>query len=289
MKEAWKSIEGKEKRVAPPQANLFVPPNILKIGILLVLSLSFLISCTGLRPSGHLIKPITSSSEILRKVEMRQRTINDLKGIAKMKVINVERKYSFKEVIIARRPSSLRMETLGVFGQPLLFLTARDGRLSILSLKENTFYQGEVTPENLSIFFPVSLRSKDLFPLLLGGVSFVDYIGIDSEFLGKENLYLVKQLGRGGAARQLLWIEPFNFTVVKSEAYDLSGNLVFRVKFDEFTKLNGHLFPMSTNIQLPLSSTAIKIDYSDLEVNTGVSESSFNLVIPPGAKVVNMD
>ena len=273
----------------PPKANLFAPPNILRIGILLVLSLSFFINCTGLSPSGHLIKPIISSNEILRKVEMGQRTINDLKGIAKMKVIHVERKYAFKEVIIARRPSSLRMETLGVFGQPLLFLTARDGRLSILSLKDNTFYQGEVTPENLSIFFPVSLGSKDLFPILLGGVSFVDYVGIDSEFLGKENLYLVKLLGREGASKQLLWIEPFNFTVVKSEAYDLSGNLVFRVKFDEFTRLNGHLFPMSTNIQLPLSSTAINIDYSDLEVNAGVSESSFNLDIPPGAKVVNMD
>ena len=95
-------------------------------------------------------------------------------------------------------------------------------------------------------------------------------------------------LGPDGAVKQLLWIEPFNFTVVKSEAYNLSGSLVVRVMFDEFSKLNGQLFPMSTDIQLPLSSTAIKIQYQDLEINTVINESRFNLDIPPGAKIVNM-
>jgi len=260
----------------------------IKSGILLAVFLSFLTSCTGLRPHRYPFKPISSPDEILRRIESSEREVKDLKGIAKVKVANVNRKYSLKEVIIVQRPSSLRMETL-LFGQPQFFLTASDNRLSILSLKENRLYHGKVTPENLSVIFPIYMKTEHLFSILLGSVPFIDYIDIDTEFLQEENIYLVELLEKGRAARQLLWVEPFDFSVLKSEIYDSSKNLVLRVKFDNYERVNGSLFPMSTAILLPLSSTSIKIDYSEVEINTGVNRDSFNLEVPPGVEIVNLD
>ncbi|MFH1625674.1 MAG: DUF4292 domain-containing protein, partial [Pseudomonadota bacterium] len=108
-------------------------------------------------------------------------------------------------------------------------------------------------------------------------------------FLRKENLYLVSLIQKGGVAKQLLRVEPLNLSILESETYNSSGDLIFKVKFDKYERVNGLLFPMSTRIMLPLSSTTIRINYGELEINTGISQDSFNLDVPPGVKIVNLD
>lgn len=268
----------------------YKPKNIFKFSVLLIFSVSILTSCTSLRHSRSPIKPLISSNDVLKKIVTREGEIKDLKGIAKVKITSADKNYSLKEVIIVQRPSSLRMETLGFFGQPLFFLTAKDNRFSILSLIENKFYQGRGTPEKLSTVFPLYLKSKDLFSILLGGTPLIDYpdlIGIG--IVQEENLYLVKFRQEQGETRQFLWVDPINFSIMKSEIYDSSENLVLKVEFDNYKTINGILFPMSTSVLLPLRSTKIKIDYSELEINTGINQNSFDLDVPPGAKIVYLD
>lgn len=273
----------------PPKVDFFISQSVLKFSIFLVFILSLLASCAGLGPPRLFIKPIDSPDEILRKIEIGKKEIRDLKGIARVRVTNVNKSHSFKEVIVVQRPSSLRMETLGFFGQPLFFLTARDDRLSVLSLAENRLYQGEVTQENLSIILPFYLKPKDLFSILLGGVPLIDHLSADIKLAREENLYLVKLMQKGEATKQFLWVDPLDLSVLKSDIYDSSENLILGVKFDNYKRVNGPLFPMSTSISLPLSSTKITINYSELEINTGVNQDNFNLDVPPGVEIVNLD
>ncbi|MEW6615477.1 MAG: DUF4292 domain-containing protein [Thermodesulfobacteriota bacterium] len=252
--------------------------------------------CTGLRHSRFPVKPLSSPDDILKKIAIREREIKDLKGIAKVTITNADKNYHLKEVIIVQKPSSLRMETLGFFGQPLFFLTAKDNHLSILSLSENKLYKGELTPENLSIVFPLYLKSKDLFSILLGSTPLIDHIDMDIGIVQEENLYLVRAFQQGGITRQSIWVEPLNFSIIKSEIYDSSGNSLLKVKFDNYKTINGLLFPMSTTILLPSgrgtmrhAPTKIEIDYSDLEINTGINRNSFDLDAPPGVTIVYLD
>lgn len=269
--------------------DFYIPKNILKFGVLLIFSVSILASCTSLRHSRFPINTLSSPDDILKKIETREREIKDLKGIAKVTITNADKNHHLKEVIIVQRPSSLRMETLGLFGQPLFFLTAKDNQLSILSMLENKFYKGKLIPKNLSIVFPLYLKSKDLFSILMGATPLIDYLDTDIGIVPEENLYLVRFLQQGGKIRQLLWVEPVNFFIVKSEIYNSSGNLVLKVEFDKYKTINGILFPMSTSISLPSSLTTIGIDYSELEINTGINQHSFDLDVPPGVTTVYLD
>ncbi|MBI4618869.1 MAG: DUF4292 domain-containing protein [Desulfobacterales bacterium] len=263
--------------------------NIFKFSVLLIFSVSILTGCTSLRCSTSPIKPLSSPDDILKKVVIREEKIEDLKGIAKVRITSADKNYSLKEVIIVQKPSSLRMETLGFFGRPLFFLTAKDNRFSVLSLIENKFYQGKVTPEKLSTVFPLYLKSKDLFSILLGSTPLIDHADMDIGIVQEENLYLVRFSQQGGITRQFIWIEPLNFSIMKSEIYDSSENLILKVEFDNYKMVNSLLFPMSTSVSLPLRSTKIKIDYSELEINTGINRNSFDLDVPPGAKIVYLD
>jgi|GEM_PF-1367318 len=270
--------------------------NIFEFSVLLIFSVSILTGCTSLIRSTSPIKPLSSPDDILKKIVIREGKIKDLKGIAKVRITSADKNHSLKEVIIVQMPSSLRMETLGFFGQPLFFLTAKHNRLSILSLSENKFYKGEFTPKNLSIIFPLYLKSKDLFSILLGSTPLIDHVDMDIGIVPEENLYLVRFSQRGGITRQFIWIDPLNFSIIKSEIYDSSGNPLLKVKFGNYKTINDLLFPMSTTISLPSSRdtahsapTEIGIDYSELEINTGINRNSFDLDVPPGVTIVYLD
>lgn len=265
------------------------PKNIFKFSVLLIFSVSILTGCASLRRSISPIKPLSSPDDILKKIVIREGKIKDLKGIAKVRITSADKNHFLKEVIIVQMPSSLRMETLGFFGQPLFFLTAKHNQLSILSLSENKFYKGEFTPKNLSIIFPLYLKSKDLFSILLGSTPLIDHVDMDIGIVPEENLYLVRFSQQGGITRQFIWIEPLNFSIMKSEIYDSLGNLVLKVEFDNYKTINDLLFPMSTTISLHSSLTKIGIDYSELEINTGINQHSFDLDAPPGVTIVYLD
>ena len=280
----------------PQKVDFCIPKTIFKFSLLLIFSFYILTGCTGLRHSRFPVKPLSSPDDILKKIAIREREIKDLKGIANVTITNADKNYHLKEVIIVQKPSSLRMETLGFFGQPLFFLTAKDNHLSILSLSENKFYKGEFTPKNLSIIFPLYLKSKDLFSILLGSTPLIDHVDMDIGIVPEENLYLVRFSQRGGITRQFIWIEPLNFSIMKSEIYDSLGNLVLKIEFDNYKTINGLLFPMSTSISLSSSRgmvnrapTEIGIDYSELEINTGINQHSFDLDAPPGVTIVYLD
>jgi outer membrane lipoprotein-sorting protein len=49
------------------------------------------------------------------------------------------------------------------------------------------------------------------------------------------------------------------------------------------------LFPLSTRIVLPLTSTKIRIEYQELKLNTTINPSTFDLDTPPNAKIIDLD
>ena len=260
-----------------------------KTFMLFICVLSLVAGCSRQILPGFSTTKINSPDSILKNIKEREKGLTSLKGIAKIKVTDDKANYSLKEVIVVERPSSLRMETLSFFGHPLFFLTAKNNTLSVLSTKENRYYRGEVNNKNLSILFPFSLKSKDLFSILLGEAPLIPYSDTDVRLSEKKNLYLLRLEQEETKSTQLLWVDPLEFLVQRSEIYDSQRNLVFAVEFDNYKKVNTQLFPMSTIVFLPLTSTKIRIDYSELEVNATLRHDSFHLDVPPGVEVVDLD
>ena len=70
--------------------------------------------------------------------------------------------------ILVQRPRSLRIEALTPMGDPAAVLVAGDGRFALLDLRNNVFYRGPATPENLSRLIPAPLTPDELVALLTG-------------------------------------------------------------------------------------------------------------------------
>jgi outer membrane lipoprotein-sorting protein len=72
--------------------------------------------------------------------------------------------------ISVKRPRSLRIEALTPMGDPAAVLVADQGRFALLDLRNNVFYRGPATPENLSRLIPVPLTPDQLVAFLTGTV-----------------------------------------------------------------------------------------------------------------------
>ena len=273
----------------PQTIGLYTCQRMIKFAILFAFSLFIIIGCAIIRPSKIPIEPIGSPEEVLQRVRVRECAINNLKGLAKVKVADVKKNYpTVKEVIIAERPFSLRMETLGFLGRPMFIFTAKDSLLSILSMSKNKYYRGNITPESRSVISR-DLKLKDLFSILLGGIPFIDYVDAEIRFVEEDNLYFLTISKKGGTTKQLLWVDPIRFTTKKSEIYNISEDLILKVDFDHYRRVDGLLFPLSTRIDLPLTSTRIRIEYQEIKLNTTIRPNTFELNTPPNAEIIDLD
>jgi outer membrane lipoprotein-sorting protein len=69
-----------------------------------------------------------------------------------------------------KRPGSIRIEALNPMGDPAAVLVADQGRFALLDLRNNVFYRGPATPQNLSRLIPAPLTAEELAALLTGAV-----------------------------------------------------------------------------------------------------------------------
>ncbi len=72
--------------------------------------------------------------------------------------------------VSVKRPASLRIEALTPMGDPAAVLVADQGRFALLDLRNNVFYRGPATPENLSRLIPAPLRDEELVSLITGDI-----------------------------------------------------------------------------------------------------------------------
>jgi outer membrane lipoprotein-sorting protein len=72
--------------------------------------------------------------------------------------------------LLAKRPGSLRIEALTPLGDPAAVLVASEGRFSLLDLRNDVFYRGPATPENLSHLIPAPLTAEEFVALLTGAI-----------------------------------------------------------------------------------------------------------------------
>src|SRR4051812_10316481 len=72
--------------------------------------------------------------------------------------------------VSVRRPASVPLEALTPMGDPAAVLVADQGRFALLDLRNNVFYRGPATPENLSRLIPAPLRDDELVSLITGDI-----------------------------------------------------------------------------------------------------------------------
>jgi hypothetical protein len=253
---------------------------------LLFLCLSFLSGCTLLWPR-RVPREILSPTDLFQCIGARNQQIQSIRARARVSINIGENRFTLEELIIAEKPTSLRVEVLSLIGQPLLYLTTDGKVFEALVPAENRLYRGEAATEYLSTFFSLHGGTREIIPLMLGDLGWTDDERLAATFSDKDNVYIVTEDSAIGS-RRIFWIDPFHFAPVRATELDERGNPRWEILSGNFKKREEIPFPTSIEFRSFSSDSRIRMRLLEWKINPSVEEGTFRLNVPKGVEIIEV-
>jgi hypothetical protein len=231
--------------------------------------------------------PPPPPEELLVRIQARSQNLLGLKGLAYVQVSAPGKSFRVQEVILARRPADLRLESLSPLGNPQFYL-ATDGReLNLYNPGENRYYRGRTNARYFSSLLPLPLDPEEIVTLLLGSFPILPHSGSSVHFEPQENLWILELNDSSREAVQTLGVEPQSGQVSYTE-YRLRG-VTRRLSFGDFRVLSNLSFPYQIHFEAPESKTKLRVEYTDAEINPVWERGDFHLPVPRGAQIIPLE
>jgi len=255
---------------------------------------------TGCPPSIQIAPPIQPGASI---EDIDAQTVSDiinhryarfqnLKGLGKVGIETWEERFRFSEVFVLDTPSSFRLETLGAFDQPSIFLTSNDTLLSLYSKKHNTVYRGIPSQENLFKLSGINLSVEDMIFVLSGNPPLLRTINAEwGIFLPEQQLYYLERLSLQENRVQRIWFDTRLSVITYLREHRLPGGDMFlEIQFDDYREdQEEYPIPRRILINRPLDRTLVNIEYESFTVNQNVDPTLFTFQPPLDAKIHILD
>jgi len=219
-------------------------------------------------------------------VKKRDEAVRSMRGLMSLLVKSGKRKYHLEEAFQIEKPAKIRIETLGLFGQPVFFLSSDGITLSLFLPDKKRLYIGASSANNISHAFPISLELHEIVDLLTGKIPLIDSRSARASYDQKEGLMIIDLTPQQDVfQKQRLWIDIQKDSVVRGELRNGEGHLTWRIIFDRFQELQGILTPTLIRIETAEGPTMASIELEELEMNPALRKDSFRLAVPEDTEI----
>ena len=244
--------------------------------------LPFLLSACAAIPKLPEVAP--PAEEVLRQVTARQEALQGLKGLAQVKLSSPEKSLTNQQVLFARRPADMRVESLGPLGTPLLYLVTDGKEIRIYLPGENRYYQGPFETRSLSFALPLALHPEEMVSFLLGGVPFLEPERVSLRPEVKEGLWVLVLDSPSRGESQVLWVHPESFHILRAEIH--RPGLSYLLSYSSFREMKGILFPHQRQLASEDRRTRISAEFPEVDLNPEWGTQDFSLPVPRGATIL---
>lgn len=257
---------------------------------LLALAAVFLSACAIVREPAppiplQAVKP--EAEYLLALLEKRNEAVRTLEGKLHNKIINSTGKKASSQLILLKKPSSLRIDVLTPFGNPALTLVTDGERVDLHYHSKNRFFSGLAGSRRLARMLASNLAVKDLVVILSGEIPLIDFDN-DKTTVNIEGRLFKLGLENSGA-REEIFFEPSGMHPVKGIIYGPEDKTVLSVTLEDYKEVEGTGFPMSIDLSIPAENYEMKIKYESVVFNEYTGSEAFDLIPPEGVLIENFD
>jgi outer membrane lipoprotein-sorting protein len=215
------------------------------------------------RPGG-LRTPAAMNLE--REIRATIEATNTVKALAEIEVSMNDGDRRTEAVIVARRPSNLRIDMMDELADVLAKLGSDGGKLWLYVPDGGQLYVGASARRGLARMTGLSLSASELISVLLGVPPLVD----DSIVLesGDGSSFTVNER----AFR--LWADESGKRLVGFER--TSRRRGYRVDLSDYRRVGSAWFPYKIRVSVPRSATTLYITYRDLTGGTPIKGDPFS-------------
>lgn len=241
----------------------------------------FAIYLAGCASGRHDLKPsetLPKADEILKGLENVRERVNSLKGLASVKVVAGGNGANVKEVVVVKRPGKMRLETIGIFGSPLLIMATDGPSLAMHMPAENRFFRKELSSEDVPFPFNI-LAAGEIADIFLGSTPVVRYSSSQIEYSDEGNYLLI--LGSSDSLKkQAISMEAGTLLLLRSEITDGERGIDVSVSYSDYQDISGIPFPKEIKIETSPNQGSLLIRYEDIELNSEINDDLFVLAPP---------
>ena len=183
---------------------------------------------------------------------------------------------SGRQVVVAERPTRLRVEVLGLFGQAVAVLATDGARFELFRSETLSLEEGEMRPEILWEEARIALRPEEAIAVLLGAPE--PEAGLVPLRAGAASDGSVEvSLGApGGGVRRRLAFDAQG-RLASAEVYDERGELRWRARWSGYEPVGGVPFAHAISLVVAEGDTRAAITLRDVELNPELPPGIFSV------------
>jgi outer membrane lipoprotein-sorting protein len=253
-----------------------------KLKLLLCVLAGVLTACETLPPPKPVEPPaqLLTLEEISRQLTTRQDDILNVKSMVKSAIKTQDKNHNLKQVLLIDGETSLRLDTLSLFGQPVGVLISDSTQILLYDPKSNKLYRNRDVWDIMIRTFGTVFDFREYISVFSGKIPRLASLTLKDVRLNPETgNYHVTAVD--SERNDPLEIEVDTQTLLPARLVKWeNGKQAYAVQWGNYKKVEGHLFPHTITVQRPLSGDELVMKFINPLINQGVPEDAFRLNVP---------
>lgn len=228
------------------------------------------------------IEPEPDSPEIaaiLDRLASRNPHVHSLKGLARIKLWDSRQAQHARTAWTISRPDKIRILLMGITGFPVASLASDGEWVTLMSHTENRFYRDRNPDADLERVLNLRVHTRDVIQIVSGGLPIRHHAASRLEDMENGRTSLLVLLAQTGFPVQRVLLDDTLNTVIHSEFYDESGDLEYRVGFENWAVVEESPLPFRITLENGKENGLI-LDMERFWINPAVSGDMFVLSPP---------
>ena len=222
-------------------------------------------------------------SLVVAQLEQRQNTLFSFRAVGTIRVQGGKQRWSGKAFLLSEFPDSLRLEVVGLFGNPVLYAVSDGHQLTIWEPGREQAYQGLASSGTLARLIKLPLQDREALLLLAGIVPLWHRVQAKLFRLSNAETFMLQLENKPARLRQRIWLEGEDLIVTRFERVQ-DNERKFEATLSDFVAIDGSFYPRS--VVMEGGQAHISIRYQQFAINEDLDASVFHLALPEGIEIV---
>ncbi len=254
----------------------------LKLQIFLCALAGILAACGTLPSPKPIERPayFLTLDEISLALTARQNAIHNLKSRIKTRIKTREDNHNLKQVLLIDGETSLRLDTLSLFGQPVSVLIFDRQQVLLYDTDSNKLYRDAEVWDIMARMLGTVFDFREYLSVFSGKIPRLASLTLqDMRWSPDTGNYHVFAVDPERGEQLEIEVNPESLLpvrLVKSK----DGKQMYRAQWDHYQKIEELQFPRIITLQRPSRGDEMVMKFNNPLINRGVPEDAFQLNVP---------
>ena len=228
----------------------------------------------------HLEQDSILAVDLQKTLLARQSDLRDIKSFLRTTVVGPSRKSTFNQVLLIREQDSIRMDTLGMFGQTLGIFIHDPEKTLLYNPKRRETLAGEQVWDAMERTLGMRFDFRNYVGVFVGNIPRLKNLRITDARLGpNKKVYFLKTFD--SQTREKVELEIDAWTLLPLAINRVTGGHgSYRVQWEDYRKVAEMNFPHRLVISFPGREESVILQYQNPVINVGLPPDAFEFTPP---------